>query len=163
MPKVSRSRHAIMVDHVRIDSTKAFAETVVALESQVPHVDDGIWERLENGEAEAVRRELEAGAALMICVKRDHGSTDRMIDFRRNCVQYEIGNPLTASKMTSKNLAAGLYAPLKVVLYENDTGGSTFEYDLPSDQFGQFEDTDVTEVAMQLDTEIERALSRASS
>jgi len=31
---------------------------------------------------------------------------------RRNAVQYEIGNPLIASKMTRHQLPAALYAPL---------------------------------------------------
>jgi len=50
-------------------------------------------------------------------------------------VQYEIGNPLTASKMTRHQLAAGLYAPLRVILYEDETGSvrdnpqSRVEYD----------------------------------
>jgi uncharacterized protein (DUF302 family) len=39
-------------------------------------------------------------------------------------VQYEIGNPLTASKMTRHQLAAGLYAPLRVILYEDETGST---------------------------------------
>ena len=76
-------------------------------------------------------------------------------------VQYEIGNPLTASKMTRHQLAAGLYAPLRVILYEDETGGSIFEYDKPSSLFGQFDDEQVTVVARGLDVALERALQRA--
>ena len=39
---------------------------------------------------------------------------------RRNALQYEIGNPLTASKMTRYELGAALYAPLRVVLFEDE-------------------------------------------
>jgi uncharacterized protein (DUF302 family) len=78
-------------------------------------------------------------------------------------VQYEIGNPLTASKMTRHQLAAGLYAPLRVVLYEDQEGGSVFEYDRPSSLFGQFGDQQVNEVAHGLDVALERALSHATS
>ena len=38
-----------------------------------------------------------------------------------------------------QSLAAGLYAPLRVFLYENEIGGSIFEYDKPSSLFGQFD------------------------
>ena len=37
-------------------------------------------------------------------------------------MQYEIGNPLTAERMTRHALAAGLYAPLRVMLYEDESG-----------------------------------------
>lgn len=151
------------VEHKKIGSPKPFEETVAALEAQVPHIDDGIWDRLAKGDAEAVRRELEAGPPLLIFVKRDHGIANEMIDRRRKIVQYEIGNPLTASKMTSKVCAAGIYAPLRIVLYEDASGGSTFEYDLPSAQFGQFENADVLEVGKMLDQEIEKALKMAAS
>lgn len=163
MSNVKSSRVELKIEHVTITTSKPFAETANALEASVPHVDDGIWQRLEEGDAAAVRRELEAGAPLLIFLKRDHGSTDQMIDFGRNCIQYEIGNPLTAAKMTSKVLAAGLYAPLRVVLYENASGGSTFEYDLPSTQFGQFGNPDVLQVGKMLDDEIEKALNKAAN
>lgn len=159
---VSITRHALTVEHVTLTSPKPFLETAAALERQIPHVDDGIWERLENGEAASVRKELEAGGPLFIFMKRDHGSTDQMIDYRRNCFQYEIGNPLTASKMTSKVLAAGQYAPLRVVLYEGSGGGSVFEYDLPSKQFGQYGNAEVTAIGFELDTEIYKALIAAA-
>jgi len=34
----------------------------------------------------------------------------------RQSIQYDIGNPLTASKMTRHQLSAGLYAPIRVLL-----------------------------------------------
>lgn len=73
------------------------------------------------------------------------------------------GRALTASKMTSNVLATGLYAPSRIVLYENEDGGSTFEYDLPSAQFGQFDNADVLEVGKILDEEIEKALKKAAN
>jgi uncharacterized protein (DUF302 family) len=54
----------------------------------------------------------------------------------RNTLQYDIGNPLTASVMTRHQLSAALYPPIRVVLYENDAGHSVFEYDQPSTTFG---------------------------
>jgi hypothetical protein len=36
---------------------------------------------------------------------------------RRKALQYDIGNPLTASKMTRHQPPAALYAPLRVVLF----------------------------------------------
>lgn len=58
-------------------------------------------------------------------------------------------------------LPAGLYAPLRVFLYEDEKGGSVFEYDNPS-LFAQFDDEQVTAVARGLDDALERALRRAA-
>jgi uncharacterized protein (DUF302 family) len=77
-------------------------------------------------------------------------------------VGYEIGNPHTASKMTRHRLAAGLYAPLRVILYGDENGGSVFEYDKPSSLFGQFDEKQVSAVARGLDAALERALRRAA-
>jgi len=64
--------------------------------------------------------------------------------------------------MTQHELAAGLYAPLRIVLYENRSGTSTFEYDRPSSLFGQYGNEDVTAVARELDREIYGALINAA-
>ena len=77
-------------------------------------------------------------------------------------MQYDIGNPVTATRMTRHEMPAALYAPLRVVLYEKAAGGATFEYDRPSTLFGQFGDEQVTAVGRELDAELERALRRAA-
>ena len=79
----------------------------------------------------------------------------------QKALQYEIGNPHTASKMTRHRLAAALYAPLRVVLYEDENGDSIFEYDKPSSEFAHFGDEHVSEVGRGLDVALERALQRA--
>jgi len=77
-------------------------------------------------------------------------------------LQYEIGNLHTASKMTRHRLAAGLYASLRVFLYEDEKCRSVFEYDKPSSLFGQFDDEQVSAVARGLDAALERALRRGA-
>ena len=81
---------------------------------------------------------------------------------KRNAVQYEIGNPLTASKMTRDALPAALYAPLRVVLLEDEQGRGVFEYDKPSSFFGQFGDERVTAVGRYLDAALDSALRKAA-
>jgi Domain of unknown function DUF302 len=77
--------------------------------------------------------------------------------------QYEIGTSLTASKMTRHQLAAALYAPLRVVLFEDANGRGIFEYDKPSSLFGQFGYERVTEVGLDLDPTLEAALLLAAN
>ncbi len=64
--------------------------------------------------------------------------------------------------MTRHNLGAALYAPLRVALFETESGEVVFEYDKPSTLFGQIGDERVTEVGLYLDRELEAALIKAA-
>jgi hypothetical protein len=99
---------------------------------------------------------------LSIFQVRDHGALLAIAGKAHNALQYDIGNPVTASLMTRYQLSAALYAPIRVVLYENDAGRGVFEYDQPSTTFGQFGDERVTAVARGLDAALARALLGAA-
>jgi uncharacterized protein (DUF302 family) len=142
-------------------STKGFAEVRTSLERSVPKLDENINQLIASGEVEQLRQKLEEGPELAIFLFRDHGSLLKVAGRARNAVQYDIGNPLTASKMTRHKLGAGLYAPLRVLLYADESGGSVFEYDKPTTLFGQFEDPDVLAVARGLDAALVHALQHA--
>lgn len=155
-------RRPVEVVHVVIRSTKSFAAVRDALERSVPRLDPEIPTLLADGLTDRLRQRLQGAAVLSIFSEFDHGGLLRLYGKPRNAVQYLIGNPLTASTMTRYGLAAGLYAPLRVILYEADDGGSCLEYDLPSSLFGQFGDERITEVGRTLDVELGRALSAAA-
>jgi hypothetical protein len=155
------TQRVLQVEHIRVETPKKFADAAAALERSVPLLNPAIAEALAKGDEQRAT-ELEQGAPLFIFLKRDHGALLQAIGQPRKAVQYEIGNPHTATKMTRHRLAAGLYAPLRVVLYEDEKGGSIFEYDKPSSLFGQFDDEQVSAVARGLDIELERALRRAA-
>jgi uncharacterized protein (DUF302 family) len=163
MPDPIISQRTVQIEHVKIESTKSFAEVKAALERSLPQLDTGIFGLLQRGESDRAREELERGPALSIFNSRDHGTLLQITGQPRKAVQYDIGNPLTASRMTQHQLPASLYAPLRVVLYENEAGGATFEYDRPSSLFGQFGDERVTAVARELDASLEGVLVKAAS
>jgi len=64
--------------------------------------------------------------------------------------------------MTCHQLAAALYAPLRVVLFEDEEGKGVFEYDKPSSFFGQYGDERVTEVGRYLDVALKAELRKAA-
>ncbi len=161
MAEGNLTQHAIKVEHVTIASTKTFAAVEAALELSIPRIDPAIMDALAKGDGERAKV-LARGFDLFIFEKRDHGILLRSAGQTRNALQYEIGNPITASSMARYQLPAALYAPLRVVLYENASGGTIFEYDLPSTLFGQFGDEKVAAVGRKLDAELERALRRAA-
>ena len=161
MSDLASSKRVIQIEHVAIRSNKSFAAVKESLERSVPKLDEGIFQLAADGETERLKQKLEQGPELSIFLLRDHGGLLKIIGRSSKAVQYEIGNPLTASKMTRHRLPAGLYAPLRVILYEDETGGSVFEYDKPSSLFGQFNDEQVSIVARGLDAALGRALQRA--
>ena len=153
----------IQVEHVAIETPKPFEAVKAALESLVPPLDAAIPEALRRGDIVRANQALQRGPELAIFSARDHGGLLRTAGLARHAVQYEIGNPLTATRMTRHWLAAALYAPLRVLLYETDAGRAVFEYDRPSSLFGQFGDERVTAVARELDASLECVLVKAVS
>jgi uncharacterized protein (DUF302 family) len=132
------------------------------LEVSVPKLDTGIAVALRGGNQKRAKDYEENGPKLSIFGERNHGVSLQIVGSRRNAVQYEIGNPLTASKMTRYQLPAALYAPLRVVLFEDEQGRGIFEYDKPSSFFGQYGDQRVTEVGRYLDVTLEAVLRNAA-
>jgi len=113
--------------------------------------------------ADRARQELEAAATLSIFGHRDHGALLAIAGLKRQAIQYDIGNPLTASLMTRHKVSAALYAPIRVLLRESPEGEVAFEYDRPVSTFGQFNDEAVDSVARKLDENLENVLRKAAS
>jgi hypothetical protein len=159
---VQTFRRTIEVVHVVIETGKPFTLVRTALEKLIPAIDAEIPMLLEDGLTDRLKQRLEAAPELSIFLKRDHGMLLGIYGAPRNAIHYEIGNPLTASTMTRYQLGAANYAPLRVVVFEAETGGTRIEYDLPSSLFGQFGDERVTEVGRGLDISLDRALRAAA-
>jgi hypothetical protein len=100
MAKPSTVRLQIQVEHVRIEVAKPFEAVRAALENLVPPLDPAIPEALQQSDIVRANEALQRGPELVIFGARDHGKLLRTAGLSRKAVQYEIGNPLTASRMT---------------------------------------------------------------
>jgi uncharacterized protein (DUF302 family) len=153
----------VMIEHVRVATERPFADVAAALEARMGRFDQAVYEDLQSGAApEAVRARLEGMAGpsgFMLFRTSDHGALLRLAGQTRKAVQYLLGNPLFAVRMTQHDIRAGLYAPLRVLLYEDETGKTWIEYDRPSTLFGQFGNAKVTEVAAMLDRKLEQLVA----
>ena len=161
-PRASVTSRTIAVEHIRVSSGRPFAQVRQKLEATVPMLDTSIAEALGSGDQKRANDYEENGPKLSIFTSRDHGALLQIAGKKHQAIQYEIGNPLTASKMTRHQLPAALYAPLRVVLFEDEQGRGIFEYDRPSSFFGQYDDDRVTEVGRYLDAVLEAVLRAAS-
>jgi len=155
----------IMVEHVRVKVAKPFDEVSAAFEARLGKFDPAVYEQLRKGDdPEAVRARIESMAGpsgFMLFRTSDHGAILRLVGQRRKAVQYLVGNPLFAVEMTRHAIGAALYAPLRVLIYQ-DEPGTCIEYDLPSSLFGQFKDERVDRVAASLDGKLADLVAEAT-
>jgi uncharacterized protein (DUF302 family) len=154
-----------MVDHVRLETDKPFEDVAKAFERQLGRFDPDVAKTLiAGGDIEEARAKIEAMAGpsgFMLFGTTDHGALLRLAGQQRKAVQYVVGNPLFALQMTQHDLRAGLYAPMRVLLYEDERGRTCLEYDKPSSLFGQFNDDRIAPVAAMLDRKLEDLVTTA--
>ena len=152
----------VSLEHRALECARPFGAVHKALIESVPALKPELTEMLVRGEQGKIATARRDWPKLWIFLIRDHGVLTAADGQSSKAMQYEIGNPLTAERMTRHVLAAGLYAPLRVILYEDASGRAIFEYDLPSSLFGQFGDERVAKVGQELDAELEAVLLAAS-
>jgi uncharacterized protein (DUF302 family) len=163
----NREKHMgkVTIEHIHVESEKPFGEVAAALEARMGKLDPAAYEELRSGaDHEAVRARLEGMAGpsgFMLFRTSDHGALLRLAGQKKKAIQYLLGNPLFAVRMTQHDIRAGLYAPLRVLVYEDDGGKTCVEYDRPSSLFGQFGNTSVTDVAIMLDRKLEQLVAEA--
>lgn len=157
----------VIVDHVRLVSDKPFDDVARAFEAQLGRFDPSFYKSLATGEnADAARTKIEAMAGpsgFMLFSTNDHGALLQIVGQKRKAIQYVVGNPLFALQMTQHDIRACLYAPLRVLIYENEEGKTCVEYDQPSSLFGQFGDDRIRPTAAMLDTKLEALVGDSDS
>ena len=101
-------------------------------------------------------------SGLMLFCAIGTGKLLSLLGEKRKAIQYIVGNPLIAIQMTEHNVGAGLYAPLRVLIYEDERRNTCLEYDKPSSLFGQFDDDRIGSVGgSQLDQKLETLVATA--
>ena len=152
------------VDHVRRTTDKPFEEVTKAFEAQLGKFDGDVRKAATASEdAEEAKAKIAAMAGpsgFMLFSTSDHGALLRLAGQKRKAIQYVVGNPVFALQMTQHDIRASLYAPLRVLIYENEAGKTCVEYDRPSSLFGQFGNAEITAVAVMLDGKLEALVMR---
>ena len=153
------------VDHVRLATDKPFEEVAQAFERQLGRFEPSVGQALAaGGDAEGTKAKVEAMArpsGFMLFATHNHGALLRLAGQKRKAIQYVVGNPLFALQMTQHDIRASLYAPLRVLIYEDERGRTCLEYDKPSSLFGQFGNAEIAAVATILDRKLEALVAAA--
>jgi uncharacterized protein (DUF302 family) len=155
----------ITVDHVHLATDKPFEEVTAAFERQLGRFDPDVRKSAtEIGDTEEAKARIGAmtgPSGFMLFGTQDHGSLLRLAGQKRKAIQYVVGNPLFAIQMTQHDIRASLYAPLRVLIYENEAGKTCVEYDRPSSLFGQFGSDRISPTATILDRKLEALVAAA--
>jgi uncharacterized protein (DUF302 family) len=149
--------------HVSSAINADFESFTRAIEQLLGEFDYSLLEGLETDpQSVEVRLKESAGEeGLMLFNIQEHGKLLNIYGSLRKANQYVLGNPLIAIMMTRHDIRAGLYAPLRVLVYEAEDRSTRIEYDQPSSLFGQFENPEITTVARSLDTKLSNLIRKA--
>jgi len=153
---LTRTSHLVPVEHLEVWTAKPFAEVVRRLEAETGFFDAAAIQARVQAKAPpgAVFEAIAAMAGrsgFMRFAALDHGAILRLQGRPAEAVRFLIGDPLTASRMTSLRIGSGLYAPLSLLVAADERGGTRLEYDRPSSLLNQFDEPGVAQVARELD------------
>ncbi len=154
------------VIHLSVDVSSDYEHFTNRLEAILGRLDFAILSQvMEKPDfvKNAIIHQMQGATELILFNQYDHGNMLNIWGKPRKAKQYLIGNPYTASTMTRFDIRAGLYAPLRVLVFEKDDKKAQIEYDLPSSLFGQFGIPEVTNVGISLDQKMEHLIKAADA
>lgn len=150
----------IRFDGVRVhyDSAKSYDELVAALladigEQPVPIND--IATSTDDWQSYQERVEPHVGpSGFMLFGTVDHGAWITKAGIDRKALRVILGNPLIAITMLRHDVAAGLFAPVELLLLEEDDGRSSLTYVKPSSLMVVQPNPELLGAAEQLDAKL---------
>ena len=154
---------------VQYESTRSYDEVLQNFQQLVDTTDhsavvQGFSESVRTREdyEKVVRSQLgESGFMLFFSI--DHGKWLKVLGVQRRVMRLIFGNPLIAITMMQHDVNAGLFAPVEMLVVENESKeGSTVIYDLPSAQMKVERNPAMLEAAQELDRKLETLVSRVT-
>lgn len=147
-------------DGVRVhyDSAKSYDQLVAALladigEQPVPIND--IATSTDDWQSYQERVEPHVGpSGFMLFGTVDHGAWITKAGIHRKALRVILGNPLIAITMLRHDVAAGLFAPVELLLLEEDDGRSSLTYVKPSSLMVVQPNPELLGAAEQLDAKL---------
>ncbi|MDQ1453216.1 MAG: hypothetical protein QOK38_3082 [Acidobacteriaceae bacterium] len=160
------SNMPVVMDHVTIETSTPYQLVTSRLDDEVKRFDESYRRLLKDNKIDELRVKLTQGLrpdGFMIHFVAEQGNLLALEGRRQQGKVYYLGNVVAAAQMTKLNFSAALYAPLRLNVYGNAHGGTTFEYDKPSTQFGQFHNSDIDKVAQSLDDHLLGLIKKVST
>ncbi len=154
---------------VRVESARSFEEVLLNLQKvvgkttipQEPPQEQSSVPTREQFE-QAIQQEVgESDFTLMFAMDYRHWLP--LFGIQRKVMRWILGNPLIAITMIRHDITASLFAPVELLLVENESGeGSTVIYDIPSSLMVIEPNPALLTAARVLDHKLERLVSRVT-
>jgi uncharacterized protein (DUF302 family) len=159
---------AFQGQRLELNSKRSFDEVLATLRQLVGNAT--IKQVNEHGSGGTTREQfekriqaLEGESGFMLFFEIDHGQWMQAYGARRKVMRWILGNPLLAITMLKHDIRAGLFAPVELMLIENEGGnGCTVIYDVPSSLMVIEENPPLLEAAQALDRKLLALVSRAT-
>jgi uncharacterized protein (DUF302 family) len=121
---------------LRVESDKTYDDLVSALFADVgsaPVPVDDFSKTVDSWEPYKQKIESHVGASgFILFTVFDHGRWIKSAGIDRKALRVIIGNPLIAITMLRHDVSAGLFAPVELLVLEEDDGRSSITYVKPS-------------------------------
>ncbi len=155
MAKFEMFAGAARIPHatVRLDflAPASFGEFRDRFEAAVPECDLAVFDADEDWEAVRRRTALLAKYAFLRYARLDGGAFFARAGHGTACTTYLMGNHVFAEMMFRHDPGILLYAPLRVVIFEDKQGNTHLAVDQPSTRFDTFGNPDIAAVGRMLD------------
>jgi uncharacterized protein (DUF302 family) len=121
---------------LRYDSAKSYDELVTALLADIGDEPVPINDLAAGSDSwESYEREVQSHAGpsgFMLFALIDHGSWLEKAGIDRKVLRVLLGNPLIAITMLRHDVTAGLFAPVELLITDEEDGRSGLSYVMPS-------------------------------
>ena len=152
---------------LRFDSNKSFEDVLSALLADVGDKPFPISEVADNSESwDSFSKEIESRVGpsdFVLFATIDHGAWIKKVSIRRKVVRLIIGNPTIAITMLRHDLTAGLFAPVELILVEEDDGRCSLTYVRPSSLMVVEKNDALLDAAKQLDAKLQALATKVTS
>ena len=159
----------ITIEHIAVASNQPYETVSDALEARLGAAENwgAIGEHLPapNASEEQVAQTIEehlGTSGFTLFSKVEHSHLLSLLGKTTRATQYTIGNPLLAMQMTQYMPEAALYAPLKLVVYEDEQGNTFIAYDSFVSLLAQYQREEITQVARLVEQKLEALVAEVT-
>ncbi|EFH82749.1 DUF302 domain-containing protein [Ktedonobacter racemifer] len=167
---MSPSEQQVLVDHVVVETTQSFERVTEAFEGQIGRKGHEAYQNVVTSSRTLEEftqgiEQLLGSSEFMEFLALDHGAWFSRLVHPLKAKLYIIGNPLIAQHFEKYSAQAGLYVPIRVLLYENARGNTCLSYDRPSSllQVCAVTEEEFVQTAADLDQKVAHLVQKAAS
>jgi haloalkane dehalogenase len=160
---------SITIEHSVVASNRSYEQVIEALEARLGmagNTDEFVrqlaavnasWEQV----TQAIEKQL-GTSGFTIFSKINHGDLLSLAGKPRRVSQYAIGNALLALQMVEHLPEVALYAPLRLVVYEENGGRTVVAYDRFSSLLLPYQHAEITPIAQLVEQKLEALVAEVT-